>query len=230
MRIHCLQHVPFEGPAAIGTWASDRGHALTATRLFEDGKLPRVGELDRLVVLGGPMNVYEEDRYPWLAREKRFLGEAIAAGKSVVGVCLGAQLLAAVLGAKVRRNRHKEIGWFPVEWAEHAGRAVDFGLPSERLDAFHWHGDTFDLPAGAIHLARSEACENQAFLWGGRALGLQFHLESTAESVRLLAENCGDELVPGPFVQTAGEILSAGPERFREINELMFRILDGLPD
>jgi GMP synthase (glutamine-hydrolysing) len=230
VNIHCLQHVPFEGPAAIAQWAAARGHSLATTPLHADDPLPPIGEIDRLVVMGGPMNIYEEDRYPWLAREKRFIGEAVAAGKTVVGVCLGAQLLADVLGAKVRRNRQKEIGWFPVEWTAAARRSAMFGFLPERLEAFHWHGDTFDLPAGALHLARSEACENQAFLWDGRVLGLQFHLEATAQSVRLLTENCADELVPGPFIQTAGEILAGGLDRFRRIHELMFRILDRLPD
>jgi GMP synthase-like glutamine amidotransferase len=229
LKIHYLQHVPFEGPAVLRRWADTRGHALTATRLFEDGALPRVGDIDRLVILGGPMNVYEEDRHPWLAREKRFIGETVAAGKTVVGVCLGAQLIAAVLGAKVRRNRHREIGWFPVEWTEEARQPGVFGFLPERLEAFHWHGDTFDLPAGALHLARSEACENQAFLWDGRVLGLQFHLESTEESVRLLVNHCGDEVVPAPYIQEAGEMLSAGPDRFRRISETLFGILDRLP-
>jgi GMP synthase (glutamine-hydrolysing) len=229
MKIHCLQHVPFEGPAAVGRWAESRGHLLTATRFFEDGSLPRMKDFDRLVVMGGPMNIYEEDCYPWLTREKRFIGEAVTAGKTVVGVCLGAQLIAGVLGAKVRRNRHKEIGWFPVEWTEQARQSAVFGFLPERLDAFHWHGDTFDLPVGALHLARSEACENQAFLYDSRVLGLQFHLESTAESVRFLTENCRDELVPAPYIEKEGEILSTDPDRFRGINEAMFGILDRLP-
>lgn len=229
MRIHYLQHVPFEGPAAVERWAESHGYPLTATRFFEDGVLPQMNDFDRLVVMGGPMNIYEEDRYPWLAREKRFIGEAVAAGKTVIGICLGAQLIADVLGARVHRNPDKEIGWFPVEWTEPARRCGVFGFLPERLNAFHWHGDTFDIPAGALHLARSEACENQAFLYDGRVLGLQFHLESTPESVRLLTENCRDELVPAPYIQNEGEILSPYADRFRGINEAMFGILDRLP-
>ncbi len=229
MRIHSLQHVPFEGPAAIQAWAESRGHQLTATRLFEDGGLPHMNDFDRLVVMGGPMNIYEEDLYPWLAREKRFIGEAVAAEKTVIGICLGAQLIADVLGARVRRNPYKEIGWYPIEWTEPARRSAVFGFLPERLVAFHWHGDTFDIPPGATHLARSEACENQAFLYGERVLGLQFHLESTPESVRLLTENCRDELVPAPWIRNEGEILSPNADRFRGINEAVFGILDRLP-
>jgi len=229
VKIHVLQHVPFEGPAAVGAWAESRGHALEATRFFAEGRLPGIADFDRLVVLGGPMNVYEEDIHPWLAREKQFIGEAVSAGKSVVGICLGAQLIAVVLGAKVRRNPHREIGWFPVTWTEQARRSPAFRDLPEQQATFHWHGDTFDLPEGAVHLARSEACENQAFLFRDRVLGLQFHLESTPESVRLLAENCGDELVPAPHVQTIGEVLSANRETFRKINETMSGILDRLP-
>lgn len=228
MRIQVLQHVPFEGPASIATWAKARGHPLTTTHLDRGDGLPAVQSLDWLVVMGGPMSVDEERRYPWLGTEKAFIHQAIAAGKTVIGVCLGGQLIAAALGGRVRRAPQKEIGWFPVTLTPE-GREVRLGgvLP-QRFPAFHWHGDTFDIPSGAVWIAASEACPNQAFLYEGRVLGLQFHLEATPESVAGLVAHCADDLVPGPYVQTA-EAIQAGTQACSQLNELLWRVLDSLP-
>lgn len=227
MRIHYLQHVPFENLAFIERWVESRGHSLSVTQLFADEPLPSVGLMDWLIVLGGPMNIYEEDRYPWLAREKRFIGESVKSGKIILGICLGAQLIADVLGAQVTKNTHREIGWFPVEaTSDAAGEDLHNFFP-HRFMAFHWHGDTFGIPAGAVRLARSEGCENQAFAYGDRVLGLQFHLESEPESVQRLIGNCGDEITRGPYVQSPEQMLSDG-DRFRNINDLMGKILDRL--
>ena len=230
MTLHVLQHVPFEGPARIAGWARERGHALATTRLFAGEALPAVADVDRLVVMGGPMGVGDEAKHPWLADEKAFLREAIDAGRSVVGVCLGAQLVAEVLGARVYPNAEKEIGWFPVERTE-AGRAhpLTAALP-ERLTAFHWHGDTFALPDGAVHLMRSAACAHQAFLYDGRVLGLQFHLEATPESVQALAEACADEAAAGgAYEQPAERLAAASAEDYRRCHETLWHLLDGLP-
>jgi GMP synthase-like glutamine amidotransferase len=161
-------------------------------------------------VLGGPMNVYEHARHPWLADETAFIGEALRAGKSVLGLCLGAQLMAVALGGHVAANAHREIGWGPVETVPEAradARALCFPA---RFTTFHWHGDTFSLPAGAVWLFRSEACAHQGFAWGERAVGLQFHPEITAEAVEAWIEVArktggegGGDLRPGPYVQTA---------------------------
>lgn len=229
MRIHFLQHVPFEGPAGIGAWAARKGHSVTTTPLFEHGRLPGIEAFDWLVVMGGPMGVRDEADYPWLANEKELIGAAIAAGKTVIGVCLGAQLIAAALGARVYRNAHREIGWFPIELTDQ-GRASDlFAFLPPRLQVLHWHGDTFDLPAGAVHPARSEGCEHQAFLYADRVLGLQFHLESTPASVADLVANCADEIVPGSYVQDAERMLAATEEDYTCINQALFGILDRLP-
>ncbi len=227
LRIHYLQHVPFEGPGFIESWALVRNHRLTSTRLYDGQRLPGVEKLDWLIVLGGPMNVYEHDRYPWLAREKRFIGEALHGEKVVIGICLGAQLLANVLGAKVMRNPGLEIGWHTVEKTEQASRSALSGFFPERFPAFHWHGDTFEIPHGAVHLARSSACENQAFAFGSRVVGFQFHLESTRESVEQLVHNCPEDLSEGPSVQSAAEML-VDLDRFQVINNLMAGFLDGL--
>jgi GMP synthase-like glutamine amidotransferase len=147
----------------------------------------------------------------------------------VVGVCLGAQLVAEVLGGRVFRNLYKEIGWLPIELTEEGRRSPLFeGLP-QRLDVFHWHGDTFDLPPGSVHLARSKGCAHQAFLYQGRVLGLQFHIESTPDSVQQIVKAGADELVPARYIQSAECILAATAEGYAHINQALFSILDRLP-
>jgi GMP synthase-like glutamine amidotransferase len=229
MRVHYLQHVPFEGPAGIADWAAQRGHTMSGTRLYAPEVLPQQADFDWLVLMGGPMGVYEEGEHPWLVAEKALLRDTIAAQKPVVGVCLGAQLIAEVLGARVFRNLYKEIGWFPIDLTEEGRRSPLFdGLP-QQLEVFHWHGDTFDLPPGAVHLVRSKGCAHQAFLHRGRVLGLQFHIESTPDSVRQIVKAGADDLVPAKYVQSAERILAATTEDYARINQALFRILDRLP-
>ena len=229
MRLHVLQHVPFEGLGHIDSWIRRRGHRLTLSRLYEGAKLPDPEAFDRLVILGGPMNIHEEAAYPWLVEEKALIKAALAAGKSAVGICLGAQLLADGLGSRVYAGSHREIGWFPVRLTAAGQRtALTEGLPAVTT-VFHWHGDTFDLPPGAVHLFESEACANQAFLLDNRILGLQFHLESTPETVQQLLTHCRDDLIPGPFIQGVAQIADTVPERFARINNLLETLLDRLP-
>jgi len=228
MRIHCLQHVPFEGPAAIGNWAARNGYAITTTTLFEGADLPDQGDFDWLIVMGGPMGVFDEVEHPWLVQEKAFLREAIAAGKTILGICLGAQLIADALGARVYPNAHKEIGWLPIELTDQSQSSGLFTFLPHRFEVFHWHGDTFELPAGAVHLARSDGCAHQAFLHEGRVLGLQFHLESTPVTVSDLVANCADEIVPARYVQDAERMLAATEGDYVRVNQALFGILDRL--
>jgi len=224
VRVLCLQHVSFEGPGSIESWAAARGHELRTVALYADDPLPSVSHIDWLVVMGGPMSVHEEERHPWLAAEKHFIEAAIHDRKIVLGVCLGAQLIAVVLGARVHPNADKEIGWFPVARTEHAAHTrVGRALPVESV-AFHWHGDTFELPHGAVHVARSEGCEHQAFVYEERVVGLQFHLETTPASARVLIEHCEAEIVPGRYIQSA-ETMTADASRFTEANAVMERVL-----
>lgn len=227
MRIRVLQHVPFEGPGSIAGWARDRGHRIEIAPLFDGASAGEPGAFDMLVVLGGPMSVHDAGSLPWLGPEKIAIRQAIASGKAVLGICLGAQLIAEVLGAAVDRSPHREIGWFPLRRSAGAPTAGPAAAIEDGLVAFHWHGETFGIPAGATRLASTAACENQAFIYGARVIGLQFHLETTPENARNLIENCADEMTPGPFIQDAGAMLDQG-HRFAEANRAMARLLDGL--
>ncbi|CAM2963224.1 type 1 glutamine amidotransferase [Rariglobus hedericola] len=216
MKIHWFQHVPFEGLGAIEGWLTARGHTLTCTRFYAGESAPAtVDGFDWLIVMGGPMNIYQYRDHPWLRAEKRVIRDAVAAGKRVLGICLGAQLIADALGGKVYQNAQKEIGWFPV-MAVPEGNLSPFAFP-ETTPVLHWHGDTFSLPPGGVWLARSEGCENQAFAIGTRVLGLQFHLEMTPVEVARIVVECADELVPARYIQSAEIITGAGAQPEAEV-------------
>ena len=226
MRAHYLQHVPFEGLGSIETWLQTYGYEITTTQLYESADFPKAEEIDLLVVMGGPMSVNDKNEYPWLADEKKFIRSVIESEKSTLGICLGAQLIANAMGGNVFQNSVKEIGWFPVQAVASSNNAV-FRFPMETV-VFHWHGETFSLPSGAIQIAESEGCKNQAFQMGRSVIGLQFHLETTPESARSIVANCRDELVEGEYIQTEQDILSASQERYNIINNLMNDILEYL--
>ena len=226
MRAHYLQHVPFEGLGSIETWLKHRGYEITCTRLFDTEPLPSIDTIDLLIIMGGPMSVNDEQIYPWLAQEKAFIQRAIETGNPVLGICLGAQLIASAMDAKVFPNPAKEIGWFPIHSVK-SNEEKAFSFPEE-LDVFHWHGETFSLPAGAVRIAESRGCENQAFQLGRHVIGLQFHLETTPDSARAIVENCDDELIDGEYIQAAAAILSATPAQYESINQWMVKVLDYL--
>ena len=226
MRVHVLQHVPFEGLGSINEWLSCRRTRVTYTRFFENARLPALADIDLVIILGGPMSVNDEGPLPWLCHEKEFVAQAIAGNKAVLGICLGAQLIASALGAGVYPGPEKEIGWFPV-FGQPAAPGT-FVFP-EVTEVFHWHGETFDLPAGACLLASSDACCNQAFQVGGRVIGLQFHLETTPESAEAIISNCSSELVPHQrFIQQASTLRAMPTNKYAGINNLMTRLLDYL--
>lgn len=225
LRIHSLQHVPFEGLGSIAEWVSLKEHNFTATQFFIDSTLPETAEIDWLIIMGGPMGVYDEEKYNWLASEKQLIKKAIEAGKTVIGICLGAQLIAEVLGAKVYPNQYKEIGWFPIQLSEEAIENKLFKGFDKTLTAFHWHGDTFDLPTDATHIASSEACKNQAFLYNEKVIGLQFHFEMTEPALKKMIENGTEELVPGSFIQTAERILN-NRNLIENNKRVLFSLLD----
>lgn len=228
-KIHCFRHVPFEGLGCIKTWCDDKSYPVVYTNFFEENYiLPSPEQYDALIIMGGPMGIYDEDKHPWLTSEKIAIRQAIDSGKTVIGICLGSQLIANALGAKVYPNNEKEIGWWQVSLTEEAKKIAPFDAFDNVIDVFQWHGDTFDIPAGAIKLASSIICENQAFIYNERVIALQFHFEVTQESISVMNENdLGEISAGGSFVQTAETILS-GAKHIKTNNQMMFAILDKL--
>jgi len=227
LKIHTLQHVPFEGLGCIDQWITIKGHSVNYTKLYDNPQFPTLVEFDWLIVMGGPMGVYDEAIYPWLKKEKEFIRRAIERGKTIVGICLGSQLIAEVLGAKVYPNKQKEIGWFDIQKTEFAKSQPLLEQIEEQFTVFHWHGDTFDLPADSERLFSSDVCLNQAFLYKKKVLGLQFHFEVTSRTLKEMIENGMSELVEDKTIQSAAKILEL-TNYIDSNNQKMFQILDYL--
>ena len=192
-KVLAFRHVPFEDLGMIGDSLASHQIACEYIDLYRGGGAPDVRGPDGLIFMGGPMSV--NDDLPYIRRELELIGEAAGLGLPMLGVCLGAQLIAKALGARVYANDVREIGWYPIEWSSAAARdRLHSGL-SGRDTVFHWHGETFDLPAGAELLASSDACRNQAYRVGENIYGLQYHLEVTPAMIAdwlTQDANCGD--------------------------------------
>lgn len=225
MKIHYLQHLKIENLGSTENWALKKNHSLSVTRLYKNESFPKLEDFHWLIIMGGPMSVNDEEHYPWLIREKQFIRKAIEAGKTVIGICLGAQLIASALGAKVQQNNKKEIGWFPVNLTPASKLSAVFNHLPETIDAFHWHGETFELPDGAVRIGSSEACGNQAFSIGKTVFGFQFHLETTRAGAADFISHFSHELLPAPFIQMPASILDSS-DRFDDINVVMESILN----
>lgn len=228
MRIHYLQHVPFENPGNIIEWVHKKGYKVTGTHLYNFEAVPAMEQFDWLIVMGGPMNIYEEKKYEWLGYEKRFIKEAIDNHKIVVGICLGAQLITDALGGKVTKNPEKEIGFFSINFSNEALESTLFkGFPKD-INVFHWHGDTFsEIGEGCEIIASSNACKNQGFIYNTHVIGFQFHMECKEKNVLSLIENCGDEITSDRYIQTEAEI-KANLDYLKIANTLMYTFLDNL--
>ncbi|ASZ14381.1 gamma-glutamyl-gamma-aminobutyrate hydrolase family protein [Chitinophaga pendula] len=226
MTIHYFQHVPFEDPGCIIDWATQKQYQLKATHWYDQPTVPDISGIDLLIIMGGPMSVHDQAKYPWLSIEKELIAATIRAGKPALGICLGAQLIADVLGAAVRPHTHKEIGWFPVSFST-------IGLPTlkqvfpEAQNVFHWHGDTFAIPDKAVLFASTPICSNQAFIYQDRVVGLQFHLEVTSITLEKMISHGLDDLTPAPYIQYASEMLEQ-QALIPACNATMFRLLDQL--
>lgn len=226
MRAHYLQHVEFEGLGIIEDSLRARGVEVSGTRLYAGDPLPSLDDFDLLVVMGGPMSANDEAELPWLAHEKAFIRQALTADKRVLGVCLGAQLIASALGQPVYPGPEREIGWLPVFGNTHLNGAA-FPFP-DRIEVLHWHGETFDLPAGAVLLASSDVCRHQAFQLGRSVIGLQFHLEANRALLDAFVTADAASLVPGGQVQSAEQILAVSQETLDATAALLERLLDYL--
>ncbi len=229
MRIHFIQHEPLEGPAGILDWAVLQGASTGFTHIHRGDSFPAPDSFDWLVVMGGSMGAYEDDRFPWLKTEKAFIETVLKNDKTVLGICLGAQILANVLGASVKKNAFKEIGWFPVTLTPDGLNSLFFqGFPAT-FHAFHWHGDTFGVPSSAQLLASSDACRNQAFATlDNKAVGLQFHLETTWPSAQdMIANDATSINEKGPYIQNKTAIFSKKQD-FLALERLLVRFLENL--
>ena len=227
LNIHYFQHVFFEGPGCITNWAAQHGHTLTATRFYEPSfALPDIENTDVLIVMGGPMGVYDDHLFEWLTIEKKYITNALQKNKKVLGICLGAQLIAACAGAPVNTASYKEIGWYKIYPASQLQETHWlYEIIKEAPVVFHWHGDRFQIPDGADNLAFSEANDNQLFMLNENVLGIQFHLEITERGLKEMIGNSANELIPGNYVQSAKEI-TARAAFVKDNNQRMYRVLD----
>ena len=192
-RVLAFRHVPFEGLGYIEEELRARAIEFDYADLYSSAAPPAPADYDALILLGGPMSV--NDDLPYLRREESYIRDAVSSGQHVLGICLGAQLIAHALGATVRRNPVKEIGWYDISVTASGLADPLFAAFSPPEPVFHWHGETFDLPAGAELLASSERCVNQAFRVGPNTYGMQFHLEVSPQMIDawcLEDANCGD--------------------------------------
>ena len=224
MKVHFIQHVEFEEPAELEKWMINRGYKVSKSMMHNKDLFPNMSDFDMLIVMGGPMGVHDTIKYPWLIREKEFIRRAITERKTVVGICLGAQLIADVLNAKVYKNRYKEIGWFPIKKSRSIGKESIFSDFEKETQVFHWHGDTFDIPKGATRLFSSSGCKNQAFQFGNKVFGFQFHFEVNEKSIMKLAENAASEITDDKFVQT-DVIHKVNPAYITDISKVMDKIM-----
>jgi len=188
-----IKHVDIEGPGLIEYCLKQENISYQVHNLKPGVHLPKLDDLTHIVILGGPMNVYEVDRYPFLREEDLFIKEAIQRGKSILGICLGAQLIAKALGAKVFKAPVKEIGWYDVSLTRIGSIDPLFSKLPKTFSVFQWHEDTFEIPHSATLIATSSPVPYQAFRYGNNAYGLQFHLEVTGEMIRKWMETYGEE-------------------------------------
>ncbi|HRS61857.1 MAG TPA: type 1 glutamine amidotransferase [Spirochaetota bacterium] len=227
-RIHVLQHTEAETPGFILHWASDMGYSITQTKFFEDYTFPPIEAFDFLVIMGGPMSVNDIRDYPWLKEEIAFIKRAIDSDKIIIGICLGAQLIARALGAIVKKNDYKEIGWHRIYKTGTQTEVPVFDCIPDGAYVFHWHGETFEIPDGATHIFYSDACRNQAFIYKDRVIALQFHPEVTFQLINNMIADLSEELNDeGEYIQNTNEILE-GVNNICNINFYMHSILDKL--
>jgi GMP synthase-like glutamine amidotransferase len=226
-KIHILQHVPFETPGFFSMLPAEE-FSISVSNVYKGDTLPEFKSYDILVILGGPMNVDEHDLYPWLESEKEYIRRAIDAHGKILGICLGAQLIASALGARVTKNNHKEIGWFPIRKTESGCNSKLLKNIPDSCLALHWHGDTFDIPYNARHEVSSDACNNQLFTYNNRVIGMQFHFEATEESIDALIDNCGSELVTELYIQDADTIQKYAKEYCENSHKYLSAIIRNL--
>lgn len=220
-----LQHIECEDLGTIANAMSQRGIGYKYVRLFDGEPVPSdPGNYSGLIILGGPMNVYEEDKFPYLKDEDILIKKAVKNDMPVLGICLGGQLIAKATGAKVKKGTKKEIGWYDLKLTKDSRQDKVFNSLPGTIKVFQWHGDTFDIPDGAVHLAGSELFSNQAYRVGSSIYGLQFHLEVTQKMINRWISEYKEELSTLDYIN-AGRIISDTPAYIDNLNrcaELFF--------
>ena len=244
LRIHALFHTNYEDLSFIKQWANSRNHIINVSYSYNDEPLPAPDYFDWLIVMGGPMSVHDEEQYPWLIKEKRLIKQSIDAGKTVIGICLGAQLIAHCLGATVQPANVKEIGWLPIRLTpEGLSHPLLQDLPKQDFTVFHFHGDGFDCPKEASIIASTDSWANQGFIYqtpqhkalGTWVIGWQCHFEVTKESLAKMVANGNDSIQSGlkdypKTVQSAAEIIALGNKYIEENNARLSAMLNRIAD
>jgi GMP synthase (glutamine-hydrolysing) len=223
MRIHYLIHAEFEKLGAIAQWINNNNYSATASHTYRGDPLPATSQFDMLIIMGGPQSVCRLEDYAYLRDEIALVKKAINENKVILGICLGAQIIGEALGAKTEKSPHQEIGIYPVEITPEAKDDPIFQQFSPQFDVMHWHSDMPGVPDDAVLLAKSAGCPRQAFRYGDRIYGLQFHLELTPELIKEMLKH--EEIKPTTYVQSKDELLRAD---LHAINQKIYPVLDFL--
>lgn len=228
MKALILQHASFEKPGYILEWLKNRQFSIKTLPLYESQCVfPPSCQADILIIMGGPMSVHDEKKYPWLIQEKLFIKQAIEEGIPILGICLGAQLIASVYDAPVKPALQKEIGWFPIHSLSYPF-LKELQWP-EQFFTYLWHGEQFDIPKDGVLLAYSQACPHQAFILKDHVIALQFHPEITPSLIQEMAKHgAADKKNSAPFVQSTEQMLSVPEAYFQQNHVLVDHLLSYL--
>ena len=227
MKITAIQHTSSEVPGSLIEWAKSRRVDLNIHHIYLNESLPDLNSMDALIVLGGPMNIDQEQTYPWLVDEKKMIRDFLKTDKPYLGICLGGQLLAQVLGGEVRRNQYREIGWHSVHQKQNHPLFQDW---PESFEVFQWHEDFFTLPPNCRSLMGNSVSEHQAYILGDRVVGLQFHPEATHEWIFDGYQNSIEkyDLSKEPFIHSLSQTSELTPQNLQLMKPMFFNFLDRL--
>ena len=221
MRIHIIQHMPYESTGFLSNWANQPNNFVTFSHPYQTEWYPSPECFDLCIVLGGSMSAKDTKKLPWLGRELDFLEKAVIKRKKMLGICLGAQLISRVLGGSVYQSLYREIGWHPVRLTPAARNLPLFDQFPDSWMAFHWHKDTFAIPPMGYRIVETDGCPNQGFLYEDHVMALQFNMEADRETIAALLQNCRDDLILGTYVQSEKEILDGLQMHIRSMHRLL---------